>query len=315
MAEGVVAIGDQASRPDRENSGMRFGLLGPLQASRNGAELAVRGGKSRVLLAALLLNAGRLVPVDRLVAALWDNMAPATAKASLHNHVHALRRALGDAGGRLIRTAVSGYSIDVVPEDLDVQVFEDRLRRGRAAHRAGDWALASAELTGALKLWRGEPLPDLQGTALVAGATTRWSEQRLQALEWRIDSDLHLGNHDDVVAELSELVAAHPLRENLAGLLMVACYQSGRQAEALAVYRRTREVLIDELGAEPSGQIRELHQRILAGGPAFLPATASRHRRGAPMPASRELARRMAASPCRGSFRPRCGISPGGRAR
>jgi DNA-binding SARP family transcriptional activator len=260
---------------------MRFGLLGPLLVSQNGVELPVRGGKPRALLVALLLDAGRMVPADRLIGALWGAAAPATAKASLHNHVHALRRALGDIGGHLIRTAVSGYSIDVVPGDVDVQVFENRLHMGRATHRAGDWALASAELTAALKLWRGEPLPDLRDSALVVDATTRWSEQRVQALEWRIDSDLHLGNHDDVVAELSELVRAHPLRESMAGLLMLAYHRSGRQAEALAVYRRTRDVLIDELGAEPGSQIQELNQRILAGDPTLLPTTASAPRQGA----------------------------------
>lgn len=254
---------------------MRFGLLGPLQVSRNGAELPVRGRKPRTLLVALLLDAGRLVPADRLVAALWDGGAPPTARASLNNHVHALRRTLGDASGQLVRTAAPGYSMDVAPEDLDVHVFEDRLRRGRAAHRGGDWALAAEQLAAALAVWRGEPLPDLRAAALLAEASARWAEQRLQALEWRIDSDLRLGHHDDVVAELSELVAVHPLRESLAGLLMLACYQCGRQADALAVFLRTREVLIGELGAEPGGQLQDLHQRILAGDPALLPVPAS----------------------------------------
>jgi DNA-binding SARP family transcriptional activator len=233
--------------------------------------LPVRGRKPRTLLVALLLDAGRLVPADRLVVALWDGGAPPTARASLNNHVHALRRTLGDASGQLVRTAAPGYSMDVAPEDLDVHVFEDRLRRGRAAHRGGDWALAAEQLAAALAVWRGEPLPDLRAAELLAEAWARWSEQRLQALEWRIDSDLRLGHHDDVVAELSELVAVHPLRENLAGLLMLACYQCGRQADALSVYRRTREVLIGELGAEPGGQLQDLHQRILVGDPALLP--------------------------------------------
>jgi len=252
--------------------GMRFDLLGPLHVSRNGAELAVRGGKPRMLLVALLLDAGKPVPAERLAAALWDGPAPVTAKASLHNHVRALRCALGDTDRRLVKTAVSGYSIDVLPGLLDVQVFEDLRRRGRAAQLAGDWALASAELTEALKLWRGEPLPDLQASALVADTTARWAEQRLQALEWRIDSDLHRGNHDDAVAELSALVAANPLRENLAALLMMAFHRAGRQAEALAVYRRTRDVLVEELGVEPGRHIRQLHQRILADDPALLAA-------------------------------------------
>ena len=234
----------------------------------------MRRGKPRKLLAALLLDAGRLVPTDRLVDVLWEGEAPPTARASLSNHVHALRRALDDPGGRLVRTAVPGYLIDVSAGDLDVRVFEDRLRRGRTAHRGEDWALASGELGAALALWRGEPLPDLRDGALFAEAAARWSEQRLQALEWRIDSDLRLGQHQDVIAELYELAAAHPLRESFAGLLMVACYQSGRQADALSVYRRTRQGLIDELGAEPGRGMQDLHQRILAGDPALWPVPA-----------------------------------------
>jgi DNA-binding SARP family transcriptional activator len=260
---------------DQPSGAVRFGVLGPLQVSQDNDELPVRGGKPRKLLAALLLDAGRLVPTDRLVDVLWEGEAPPTARASLSNHVHALRRALGDPGGRLVRTAVPGYLIDVSAGDLDVGVFEDRLRRGRTAHRGGDWALASGELGVALALWRGEPLPDLRDGALFAEAAARWSEQRLQALEWRIDSDLQLGKHHDVIAELYELAAAHPLREGFAGLLMVACYQSGRQADALSAYQRTRKGLIDELGAEPGRGMRDLHQRILAGDPALLPTPAA----------------------------------------
>jgi DNA-binding SARP family transcriptional activator len=276
---------------DQGSGAVRFGLLGPLQVSRNGVELPVRVGKPRVLLVALLLDAGRPVPADRLVAALWEGGAPPTARASLNNHVHALRRALGDPEGSLVQTAVPGYLIAVDPGDLDVQVFQDRLRRGRAAHRGGDWALASGELGAALTLWRGEPLPDLRAAGLLAEAAARWSEQRLQALEWRIDSDLHLGRHHDVIAELSELAAAHPMRESFAGLLMMACYQSGRQADALSVYRHTRQVLIDELGAEPGAHLQDLHQRILAADPVLLPAPpssppiAARPPEAAPVPA------------------------------
>jgi DNA-binding SARP family transcriptional activator/tetratricopeptide (TPR) repeat protein len=296
------AVGAQVTgHGAKENGAVQFGLLGPLQVIRDGAELRVRGAKPRALLAVLLLDAGRLVPADRLVAVLWDGDAPRTARASLSNHVHVLRRALGDAGGDLVRTAASGYSIDTAPGDLDVQVFEDRLRHGRAAHRAGDWALASEELAAALKLWRGEPLPELPAAGLLAEAAARWSEQRLQALEWRIDSDLRLGKHADVVAELSELVTAHPLRENLAGLLMVACYQSGRQAESLAVYRRTRDVLVGELGAEPGVHLQELHRRILVGDPGLSPG-----------PAAQPAAPRTAVLPAGTSLDPRPGRAAGG---
>jgi DNA-binding SARP family transcriptional activator len=151
-----------------------------------------------------------------------------------------------------MQTVAPGYLIDVNPADLDVQVFEDRLRQGRAAHRDGNWAAASGELGAALTLWCGEPLPDLRAAGLLDETVARWSEQRLQALEWRIDSDLHLGRHDDVVAELSELVAAHPMREGFAGQLMLACYQSGLQLGALPVYRHPAGCSSTSLAPSPA---------------------------------------------------------------
>ncbi len=266
---------DAGTGRDQGSGSVRFGLLGPLKVSREGVEVTPRASKQRLLLVALLMEPGRPVTTDRLVAALWNGGAPPTARASLGNQVHGLRRALGDSAGRLLRTVPHGYLLDAAPGAVDVQVFEDLLHCGRAAHRGEDWDLASTALGAALALWRGEPVPDLRVTGLLAYAVARWSEQRLQALEWRIESDLRLGRHHDVIAELAELTAAHPMREGLAGLLMTAHYQSGRLGDALSVYRRTRQLLIDELGVDPGAGLQELHQRILAGDPV-LPAADSR---------------------------------------
>lgn len=287
MSRVIVGSGAQ----NTEGSAVWFGMLGPLLATREGAELPVRGRMLRLLLVTLLLEAGRPVSAERLVSVLWERDAPPTARASLCNRVHALRRALGDVKGRLVVTSADGYRVDSGPGNLDVRMFEDRLRQGRAAHRREVWGVAAAELRSALSLWRGEPLPDLQGNASLGEAALRWSELRLQALEWRIESDMGLGRQRDVLAELSELVVAHPLRECFSWLLMLAYYRCGRQAEALAVYRGARRALVDELGAEPGSQLRELHQRILAGDPALLPASpavlgaAARAPDAAPVPA------------------------------
>lgn len=242
---------------------MRFGVLGPLRVTDGGVELAVTGNKRRTLLVALVMDVGRTVSAERLVTLLWGGEPPA-ARSALHNHVLALRRSLSDSDGAVVRTAANGYVLDVDPARVDAWEFEERARRGRSAHRRRQWTEASSELGGALALWRGEPLSDLALPSF-EDTVSRWSEQRLQAWEWRIDCDLHLGRYADVVAELTDLVAKHPMREGFAGALMRALHGCGRQADALAVYRRTRETLVAELAAEPSAELQELHQQILAG--------------------------------------------------
>ena len=251
---------------------MRFAMLGPLRVTSGGVELPLSGTKRRALLIALMTEVGRVVSADRLAAIVWSGPPP-TARSALHNHVLALRRALADPDGAVVRTEPGGYRLDVDPAHVDVWEFEDRLRRGRSAHQARQWAEASAELGRALALWRGEPLSDMASPPL-DDAVRRWSQQRLQALEWRIDCDLRLGRHADVVAELSDLVEKHPMREGLAGALMRAFYGSGRQAEALAVYQRTHRTLVTELGVEPGAELKSLQREILAESPALKPQRA-----------------------------------------
>ncbi|MET7594652.1 BTAD domain-containing putative transcriptional regulator [Streptomyces sp. NPDC005481] len=257
--------------------GLRFGLLGPpVLYAADGSVTPVGGGKTRALLVALLLEPGRVVPVHVLKDALWDGAPPASAHASLQNHVSRLRRLL-DCPTRL-RAVAPGYLLRIGDGELDVQVFERRLTAARAAHTRRDWTLVRRESDAALALWRGTPLsglpPHTGGHALVP----RLEEARLQLLEWRYDAELRLAEAADGVAgsgarqlnrlapELAALVAEHPLRESFHRLLMLVLHRTGRQAEALAVHRDLRARLIGELGIEPGPAVREAHLEILQDG-------------------------------------------------
>ena len=248
---------------------MEFGLLGPLVVRRGGADVPVPKGKQQVLLTVLQLNPGHVVPVSVLAEALWGQQPPPSAEASIQNNVKRLRQMLGDAGRERICTRPPGYLIRVADEELDVLRFEALLDAARAAVRAGAWEDAASQARAALALWRGEPLADAESDALSLAEVPRLAELRVQATETRLEADLHLGRHAELIAELERLTAAHPLREHSHSLLMLALYQCGRQADALAAYRRARDVLIAELGVEPGPGLRELHQRILSANPAL----------------------------------------------
>jgi DNA-binding SARP family transcriptional activator len=240
-----------------------FCLLGPLLVRQAGTVVPVPPGKQRALLAALLLNAGRTVPVDELVEALWGSVPPPSARASLQTYVMRLRKSLAVTGGSRISTQPDGYLISVVTGELDVDRFESSVAAAKAAISAGSWADAADLLRAALSLWRGQPLSGVPSDTLVRLEVPRLAEMRLQALEARIDADLQAGRHADVIAELRQLAAAHPLRERLHGLLMLALYRDGRQGEALAAYQSARRALVNELGSEPGSDLRRLHQQIL----------------------------------------------------
>ncbi|WP_424883271.1 BTAD domain-containing putative transcriptional regulator [Streptomyces sp. SLBN-8D4] len=264
-------------------SGLRFGLLGPpvLYAGhdgrdgrdgpghegRDGAGVRVVGSrKQRILLAALLLEAGRVVSTKSLKEALWGSTPPASAKASLHNHVSRLRRQLDDP--ERLQAVAPGYLLRVAPGELDVQVFESHVARARGAHADGNWTGTVQACAAALALWRGAPLSgvpsELAGYALVQ----RLEEARLLLLEWHYDAELALAGTrpDALVPELSALAAEHPLRESYHRQLMLALHRTGRQAEALAVHRDLRTRLVEELGVEPGPAVREAHVEVLRGG-------------------------------------------------
>jgi DNA-binding SARP family transcriptional activator len=244
---------------------MEFRILGPLEVVDASQAVVLGGSKQRTLLTLLLLTPNRPVSVDRLIDAVWSGEPPPAASNALQYHVSQLRKALGD--GATIATQEPGYLIRLEPEQLDLLRFEQLVieAEGAEAERA------SRLLAEALALWRGEPLVDLADDAPSRGEAQRLEAARLAALERRVDADLALGRHAQLVPELEVLVRTHPLHEGFVGALMRALYGSGRQADALDVYRRTRQTFDSELGIEPSPFLRELERAILRQDPELAP--------------------------------------------
>jgi DNA-binding SARP family transcriptional activator/tetratricopeptide (TPR) repeat protein len=274
-------MGDRSA--GRVNTEMRFAVLGPVEVTVDGRALSIGGPQQRALLAALLLDAGRVVSVDRLVECLWGDRPPAAARTLLQGCVAGLRRALGsgrtlDPGRRLV-TRAPGYRLDVHPGELDLDRFEQLVAEADRAAADGRRAAheRSAALFGeALAVWRGPALDGLTSGTCQADVV-RLTERRLEVLERRVDIDLRLGRHAALVAELESLVRAHPLRERLWGQLMLALHGADRQADALAAYRRSRQILVDQLGVEPGARLRRLHAAILSGaGPDEIEAEPER---------------------------------------
>ena len=255
---------------------MEFCLLGPLVV-RSGEELLpVAQGKQRAVLAALLVRAGKVVPAYELTELIWDGAPPRSARVTLQNYVKRLRQALGEAGPARIRTRGPGYLIETQPGELDLHRFSTLCGTGRAAVGHGEWERAALQLRAALSLWRGQPFVDVSCPMLAARETPPLAELRMAALEDRIDADLHLGRHAQVIPELQQLAVAERLRERVHALLMRALYQAGRPADALAGYQAARQALVSELGLEPGAELRQLHQQILVADPSLNPAAGSR---------------------------------------
>ena len=261
---------------------MDFGLLGPLQVRDGGRQVAVSAPRQRVLLATLLLSAGRVISADALAEMLWDSQPPAGARGALHSAIQRLRSTLGPAGAALIGTRPPGYVIQLGDGELDVRRFAVLAEQGQAAAQAGSWAQAAGLLREALGLWRGEALADVPSQLLRDREVPPLEDARLQVLELRIDADLRLGRHGELVAELRQLVAAHPLAEHFHAQLMLSLYRSGRQSDALAAYLDVRQVLAGELGVDPGPELQQLHQRILAADPVLLPAGSGQAPPGTP---------------------------------
>jgi YVTN family beta-propeller protein len=244
-----------------------FRILGPLEAEADGQPFRLGGEKQRALLAMLLLNANEVVSRERLIEGLWGDRPPETAQTALQVHVSQLRKVLEPARGRgepeVLLTRAPGYLIRLEPEALDLLRFERLLREGRSAFAAGDTQTAAETLAEALALWRGQPLAELDSAPFARLESIRLDELRLGAIEDRIEAELALGRHAGVVAELEALVAKHPLRERLRGLLMLALYRCGRQAAALETYQAGRRRLSEELGLEPGEALQRLERAIL----------------------------------------------------
>ncbi|WP_158839915.1 AfsR/SARP family transcriptional regulator [Saccharothrix deserti] len=241
---------------------MEFQVLGPLVVTADGGVLPLRSAKQRILLAVLLRYANAPVSQHRLMEALWE-VPPASAAENLRLYVYQLRRAL-NLGDRISRHP-TGYALTVRAGELDSDRFSDLAADGERALAEGDPEKAGELLADGLALWRGPAYADLADTPVIRQIALRLEETRLHAVEARITADLALGRHAAVVGELISLADAHPYRESLRAKLMIALYGSGRQAEALEVYRRTRELLAEELGIEPGAELRGLHETVLLG--------------------------------------------------
>ncbi len=246
-------------------------LLGPLEVRDRGRSLNVRGSRPRALLALLALNAGRVMPADRLIQLLWGDDPPPTAANALQVHISALRKVLEPQGPpyRVLVSERSGYALQVDPEHVDFARFERLVERAHYALRQNEVALC-AELVGqAIGEWRGSALTDMADQPWSIGEARRLEELRLAAEEDRVEAELALGGHSELIADLEVLISRHPLRERFRGQLMLALYRSGRQAEASDVYQRTRETLVEELGMEPGYELQNLLKAIINQDPSL----------------------------------------------
>ena len=226
---------------------MEFKILGPLEVTSDGRPLALAGLQQRALLVALLLEANRVVPAERLINVVWESSPPPTANKALQVHVSNLRKILGRDR---LETKAPGYQLHVAPDELDLAQFERLWDEGRP-HEA-------------LAVWRGAPLAEFAFYDFAQAESARLEERRLLCLEERLDADLADGRHEELVSELEMLARDHPLREGLRWRLMLALYRSSRQAEALQAYQSARRTLVEELGIEPGRTLRELHRSILS---------------------------------------------------
>ena len=245
---------------------MEFRILGPLEVWDGGSEVSLGGPKPRALLAALLLSPNEVVSADRLIDDVWGEDSLERGAAALRVNVSRLRKALPPD---VLATRSPGYVLRVEPDELDLHRFERLVEEGRSLRARGFAADASERLREALSLWRGAPLADFTYETFAQTAIARLEEIRLAAVELRIESDVALGRHDELVGELEALVAEHPLRERLWLYLMTALYRSGRQAEALDAYKAARRALVDGLGIEPSAALQELEGAILRQDPSL----------------------------------------------
>ncbi|MFI6457516.1 BTAD domain-containing putative transcriptional regulator [Streptosporangium amethystogenes] len=246
---------------------MEFHVLGPLSVSRDGEPAPVGGApKLQLTLAALLSKAGQPVSIDWLVAAVWGDQPPASARRNIHLYVHQLRRAFGT---HVLPGRPGGYAI--VTDALDAARFRSLAAQGNAALDSGDLKSARDRLRAALNLWRGPAFAEFGDHALIAEEARRLEESRLTVHERLAEAELHLGRHVEVTAELADLTRQHPYRESLRGHLMLALYRSGRQVEALEVFRRTRDLLNAQLGIEPGPVLQRLHEAMLRGDEGLLP--------------------------------------------
>jgi DNA-binding SARP family transcriptional activator len=257
-ARSVAAADREAGRP------LRFSILGPVAVHQGQRDLTPNARKLRTLLAALLVRRGAVVSVEALTDELWGHQPPPTALRALRVYVSQLRKLLASAAPQsLISTQPPGYRIEPAAGSLDVLDFDEHCVRAYHAEAAGNLEFAAREYGRALELWRGPALADVRSGPIVSGAALRLDESRMVALERRVDVDLALGRHRDLIGELRGLVTVHPLNESMHARLMVALHRSGRTREALEVYRVVRQHLLEEIGCEPGEDLRKAQRCVL----------------------------------------------------
>ncbi|MCO6006261.1 tetratricopeptide repeat protein [Actinoallomurus purpureus] len=292
---------------------MEIRILGPFELIDRERRIPIDAPKQRALLTALVLRANQVVPADELAERVWGDDPPASARLTLQGYVLRIRRALAAVPDVALLTEPTGYLLRVDPERIDAHRFTRLIDDAARAAAGGDTGAEAELLHEALALWRGEPLADVGSDALRREEAGRLAEMRARAIERRVDADLRLGRHRELIGELTALVAAHPFREEFRAQLMLALYRAGRRAEALEAYRDARAVLIRELGVEPGKRLRRLEHAVLTADPALDPAPREEHSPFALPPdvphfvgRETELARLLAA--------PRTGAGPAVRA-
>ncbi|WP_327043549.1 NB-ARC domain-containing protein [Microbispora sp. NBC_01189] len=253
---------------------LRFEVLGPVRAWCEGTELELGSPQQRAILGVLLLRAGAPASSEDLINAIWGETMPRAAPGMVRSYVYRLRHVLaagGEPAASVIKSVPGGYALPVESIALDLTIFQLHLGAAREAHRAGDAFAEAAALRGALALWKGTPLAGVHGE-YAENERIRLIQLRLATIEDRVAVDIELGRHAEAADELATLIAEEPLRERPRELLMLAYYRSGRQADALAVFHETRNLLDEQLGIEPGPGLKEMQQRILNSDPTLLPA-------------------------------------------
>jgi predicted ATPase/DNA-binding SARP family transcriptional activator len=268
-------------RAAADTPNFEFGILGPLQARRAGAEVPLGARKQRAVLALLLLEAGRVFPTDRLIEELWQGRPPPSAPVTLRSYVSRLRALLRPDVDVMARAG--GYALEAAALHVDARRFERLVREGEDALAHGLTRTAAERLRSGLALWRGRALADVADDGLLALESSRLEELRLSAIEGRIEAELALGLHAELIGELERLVGEHPFRERIWRQLMLALYRCDRQADALAAYARMREVLTTELGLEPSEDLRRLQQAVLGHDVPTVPRAREQHNLPVPL--------------------------------
>ncbi len=256
---------------------MEFRILGPLQIRQDGRSAAPSAQQPRRLISLLLVHANHVVPVSSLMSELWGGSQSSSQLTTLHTYVVHLRKLLAAACGmsaaevasEILLTRGRGYLLRVHPGELDLDRFSRLLRQGSEALSSGASQEASGFLQAALDQWSGVPLADLRAGRMLEMEIVRLAELRLHAMEMRVEADLNLGRHRELLGDLVRLAAEHPYQENIRAQLMVALYRSGRRHDALEAYRMLRSGLVEELGLEPSPKMRRLQQAILSADPAL----------------------------------------------